>query len=834
MRGERQGRSGAEGLYGVIHAGHWGRLGSCTVRLAVGVSALLLLFALGIADASAAGIAEVAARNAERTSVTLAATIAPEGTETTYHFDWGPTAAYGNRTPDATVSGSEPQSVSVELSGLSVGSRYHYRVVAETGVGPAVTSSDQELETLNGCGLPDQRCFEMVSPKDLGPTGRVRIPFSNTVNLLYQAAPESGKLAYAIENGLPNANRGAEVLYRGLRGGNGWASSEFDAPVLAQTEMSGFSIPGRFLGLSPDLTCGVLRSPQPLTPDPAADVQREVGGENLYVKHDDGTFTLVTNLPPENPLSGGDPNYRLVGLSSNCEKVVFSTQLRYPGQELQGAGSARLYEWDAGALRAISDVPGSAEPKEASGGGGGYAILGAVSTDGSRVFYSARRAIPGNAATTPGEVGAVGIFAIENGTTIVDASASQTTIPDEGATFQAATADGSRVFFTANSGLTAESSSAGTDLYEFNLGDGGLTDLSVKREAGGASVGSVLGFSRDGSVVYFAARGQLVPGVGKTFFANLVGETYSVFRISDGHTTYVGSLTNEDVAHGAGVRSVQGGLDEWHSRVSPDGAYLLFESSVNLTSFDAHGRRQVFLYSAEEPQESLVCVSCRPDGREPLPTGFGGYLLSPGQLNTLYTPASLVVHEGTPEAFFVSRDPLAPGAVEGEAALYEWAHNQVFLVARQPFGSTTTISQQEVNFVGASADGSDLYLFDAAPLNWEDPEGRPVAWDARIGGGFAQGAQPSACRPDAEGACQSQPPTAPQVSSPSTQGFVGPGNLKPKGAAKKPKHKRKRHKNHRHKRQPPKHGGKGAHGHWAKHGKSTGGQSARRPGVGND
>ena len=91
---------------------------------------------------------------------------------------------------------------------------------------------------------------------------------------------------------------------------------------------------------------------------------------------------------------------------------------------------------------------------------------------------------------------------------------SETGTPDEGAKYQGAAENGSRVFFTANAGLTAESSSKGTDLYEYDLESDVLRDLSVDHDSGGAGVAGFIGSSADGSHVYFVARGQLVPGQG--------------------------------------------------------------------------------------------------------------------------------------------------------------------------------------------------------------------------------------------------------------------------------------------------------------------------------
>ena len=71
-------------------------------------------------------------------SVQLNATINPDGKEvTTCEFEWGTSAAYGNRIPCSSLPGSGEHlvAVSAELSGLAANSTYDYRIVAFNGLG---------------------------------------------------------------------------------------------------------------------------------------------------------------------------------------------------------------------------------------------------------------------------------------------------------------------------------------------------------------------------------------------------------------------------------------------------------------------------------------------------------------------------------------------------------------------------------------------------------------------------------------------------------------------------------------------------------------------------
>jgi hypothetical protein len=767
-------------------------------------------------------ITEIRASGASQSTAKLEAKINPSGFATSYRFEWGPTAAYQYRIPAEfelpLEAGKNPIAVSASLTGLASGATYHYRIVASSGEGRETASPDETFETLNSCGYPEARCLEMVSPKELGPAAQVG-RFLSGAELHYQASEEQGSLAWAMEAGLPEATRGAELLYQGTRSAGGWANQQLNPPILARGEQnSGSSVPNQFIGFSKDLGCGVFASLQPVAGDPPAAGQiLAAGGANLYRRNSDGSTTLITAQPPQE-LSGANTlvsEFELIGISANCSKIVFSTKHHYPGAG--GAGSERLYEWEAGTgIRSAGIVPKAGGGEEAVEATAGSPVIGqsgdrrnAVSLDGSRIFFSAKRLT----GALPAEVGKTGVFVREGGIHTVEVSASETSTPDEGANYEAATPDGQRVYFTANAGLTAESSPEGRDLYEYDFGAPAgerLTDLSATEEAGGARVGpppegALVGAGDDGSHVYFVARGQLDPGRGPTLAENEAANTYSLYdhRTANEENRFVGTVSGVS----GKLKLVTVGKEaESASRVSHDGRYLLFESTTKNTAYDSGGVSEAYLYNADAVagEEATVCVSCRQDGGVPV---SGGFELGPLPLatnsNRRYQPQSLVVRDGKPVAFFRSKDALAPGGTEGIWNLYEWSHGQVFHVASEVPGTATSKELTVLFFAGASADGTDMYFFDGAPLNWEDPEGRPAAWDARIGGGFAEPPAPlAACNASAEGSCQGPVSAAPNSLGAATNTSQGSGNVKAKHQ------KRKHRKQHKKKGKGNKHRGK--------------------------
>ena len=642
--------------------------------------------------------------------------------------------------------------------------------------------------------------------RDAGP---VAIPgeFFSPSEMHYQAATDGpGALAYVNEAGYPNSTKGAQVLYRGARGPSSWDSMQLSAPLNAPNEqVLGESTTGPVNWLSDDLSCGFVDSFFPLTDDPAMRLAREYGGSNLYRINSDGTYTAVSYLAPENPQLGEGGNlglYAVAGASQNCDKVLFESEYRYPG--IVGEGQVRLYEWDEGTLRNVGVVPGPGGDVvvAATPGTGARALANSqntVSEDGSRVFFTATRQTSPN----PAEIGNKGIFVREDGTTSRDLSLSETSTPAENVTYQWATPDGSKVFFTANAGLTDESSSTGTDLYAYDLESGELTDVTAYQGAGGAQVAGFIGASEDGSRVYFASPNQLVPGRGNTLAENQSEKTFSIYGASNGEFSYVGRFFEETGEFRHVAINFQ---REWVSRVSPDGRYLLFQSSANVTGYDSGGPPEAYLYDSQDGSEGTLCISCRQDGQPSVAPVDDGKtpayeVLPAGEIisNTLNGPQFLTVRDGEAQVFFSSPDKLAPGAVEHQNNVYEWSHGQVFRLVSAEEGqqSPRPSGGRFAAFGGASKDGRDVYLTTPETINWEDGNQRLSVYDARIGGGFAEPAAPPApCQATTEGSCQGPAQGAPYSPGAASAAFNGPGNPVPAGEKKQKKkaHKKKSHK----------------------------------------
>ena len=93
---------------------------------------------------------------------TLAASVNPNGSETKYLFEYGPTTAYGSKTSEASAgSGGGTVEKTQTLGGLSPNTTYHYRAVATNDNPDPANGADQTFRTTGpptptvGAGVPD-------------------------------------------------------------------------------------------------------------------------------------------------------------------------------------------------------------------------------------------------------------------------------------------------------------------------------------------------------------------------------------------------------------------------------------------------------------------------------------------------------------------------------------------------------------------------------------------------------------------------------------------------------------------------------------------------------
>ncbi len=780
-------------------------------------------------EPGAPSISGMLAEEVKETSAKLTGFISPNNQPTTYHFEWGTDTSYGNRIPAEAEadagSGGEAVKVSTDLSGLKTATVYHFRIVAQSATG-TTEGPDHQFSTLNSSGLPDGRGYELVSPADKRPQGSVSSQLS--LQLTFQAASDGNSFLLPIYNGLADSTTGGSVSYLAKRSPEGWQSEQVSPPSLLARPTTGFGSPAQVESFAPDLSCAFVESADPLTPDvPAADTEN--GVYNLFRRNSDGSFNLLTPQVPDNPtvppsetfLFASFPklsSYALAGASSDCERVYFRSDYHLL------ANASKLYEWDHGTLRDAGTLPDGSVPSGLSSMGdrpgidlsGSRSRVNSVSRDGSRFFFNA-------ISNEGGDAGKRAIFVRKDGgAEVVDASQSTTATPDLGARYETASPDGSHVFFMANYGLTPESSSGPSEscvsaevltlsacaLYDYDVDTGELTDLSADANGedpqGAAAVG-VIAVSDDGSHVYFAARGQLIPGKGNTYAENAEGAA-NVYLSQQGQLSYVASIGKDDLWRGgeASASSNFSNLirmeNNWTAQATPDGRHLLFSSKANLTGYDSGGAYELYRYSADGGE--ITCVSCRPDGlpsvanSEHLPIPEEGH----SELHYLRT-----ISDDGSRIFFIMPDVLAPGAVNGNDNVYEWEEGQLYLLA-------SLHSTGDETMLESSPSGDDAFILATEQLAPQDTDFSADVYDVRAPHapgeriGFDVSEVPPPCDPLADRCRPGAGPQPPSGSSSSSARFDGPGNP----VSKPRKHHRKHRKPHR-KAHKQRHGSKRAH-----------------------
>jgi multidrug efflux pump subunit AcrA (membrane-fusion protein) len=132
---------------------------------------VMQFFTTSTASTTATG----AATNVTSTAATLNGTVNPQGANTTYHFEYGLTAALGRRTASKSAGSSAGSvSVSADLTGLEPGKTYHFRLVSSNVVGTS-RGADETFTTATAAE-------PSVTGVSAGSVGMSTATLSGTVN----------------------------------------------------------------------------------------------------------------------------------------------------------------------------------------------------------------------------------------------------------------------------------------------------------------------------------------------------------------------------------------------------------------------------------------------------------------------------------------------------------------------------------------------------------------------------------------------------------------------------------------------------------------------------
>jgi hypothetical protein len=662
--------------------------------------------------------------------------------------------------------------------------------------------------------LPDCRAFEQVSPVDKA--GFAAYPPAATS---VQAAPSGDAVAWLSYQAFPGAvgNTALSAAHVARREANGWQTADW-TPDVPKAEVLKLYVVGYVI--SPDLSQAVLQVPLiPLVAGATPHVQ------NLFLRDPQGTYSLITTAPPlVSPEEICGPGLlslcwqfadlsAFAGSSNDFSHVLFESNAQLTNNAPETFIES-LYESVNGAVRLVGILPDGSPAATSTAGAGSSSsyengsqtvdlnVERAVSPTASHVVFQA----PADGGQPdPAQNGQTEVYDRIGGTETIEISAPASEAPPavttaEPATFQTASVDGSRVFFTSSAELTTASNTGpannSEDLYEYDLATKQLADLTVDTSPGDVSTGAmtqgVVGTSSDGSYVYYVANGQLIEGKGVDGQPNL-------YMVHNGNKpVFIATLNS-----GGQCRFTADSCD-WspfpvvrEAYVAPDGQHLAFMSSRSLstinfpTGYDNIDQEtgvadsEVYEYTAPgrtEGSGQLVCASCDPSGYQPVGNALLGGISPTGDRQQgkptyvgIGTPFDQVrpLSEDGKRLFYAAPASLAAPY----DSVYEYEHTDEGTCVK-PSGCHNLISSPEITgadyFLGSSADGSDIFLATSAQLAQTDIDELPDVYDARLDGGFSTPPVRQPC----ENACQQRKVT-PAAASPESLTSEPSENLHP-------------------------------------------------------
>jgi hypothetical protein len=368
------------------------------------------------------------------------------------------------------------------------------------------------------------------------------------------------------------------------------------------------------------------------------------------------------------------------------------------------------------------------------------------------------------------------------------------------AAFQGASSDGSEVFFLSEQRLISGSTGIepqGDNLYEYDFAAAAGEKISLVAPQM-AREGGVVRVAESGSRVYLVAEDDELAvnrdSDGKT--AREEAETgrgdrdLYVYEPASRRFTFIAALSEADKADWS--RSESRPVE-----ATPDGRFLLFRSTNDLTPDAAGERSQIYRYDAQTGE--LVRISIGEDGFNDdgnSPANFPRFNASSyvGVASALNSTASgqqgldSISDDGS-YAFFTSPAALTPQALNDVCLLgreeecegregfaenaYEYHDGTVSLISdgrdlHHIFGSPTTA------LLGATPSGDDVFFETADQLVPQDTDADVDIYDAHVAGGFPAPIASAPCKGEQ---CQGQSGVAPLLGVPTSTTLTGTGNL---------------------------------------------------------
>jgi hypothetical protein len=601
-------------------------------------------------------------------------------------------------------------------------------------------------------GLPDCRAYELVTPEDLG----------RSQDMLFTAETDE---AISSSDGEHLALRAATPLEPNpsvngtfavfSRTGGGWTMKSVVAPGAGNERL-------HLRLFSPDLSQIVFESEVSLNLEESIS-----SAKNYEVGPVGGQYSVMVRIPATaagaSPLLGANagtptvPAFSDVLFNSTDHGLLPQASPERGIAEKTLTGAPDLYDWTRGRLRLINTEGESVRCGAVLGAGAvsiGSGAKGAVSADGSKIFFTTPASGTGCNEPSRLYMSIDGIKTVE----VSDPAPGVEVQPSErqAVRYNAATPDGSKVFFNTTTPLTMDETPverSENKLYMYNTITGALALVKSNIKASEGTEGRQIVVSEDGSTLYYDA-----------------GENIYRYNTENGETSFVARITTPK-------------FEGEPSYTTPNGEFLVFVSgeSAPVEVVGSHpseleperrgaGHNELYRYDSRDG--SVICVSCG-DGLAPALGNMREPQQEPGSVLATQdgSPPFIQMSEDGREVFFQTSAQLVPQDVNSNVEVvstrdntpgmdvYEWEADGTG-GCLLPQGCTHLISSGESVgpsfLLGASQDGKNVFLSSASQLL---PQATPEfsnIYDARVNGGFPLSAKTSECT-----SCQgggSQPP----------------------------------------------------------------------------
>ena len=780
------------------------------------------------------------------TTADLHASINPQGADTHYYFEYGPNTEYGSYAPapppgEDIGSGDKAQSVETHLSGLEKGVTYHFRVIAESAYGTAV-SEDQTFsfyppscpnshlrQITHSAYLPDCRAYELVSPEYAGsanlyPEGPNSPSATNPSRLAFGgilgAVPGSGD---SIDNfgDLYVATRTSEGWVTKYVGLTGKQALEANGPpdelnaiefgvLLSPAGVRGNTSMSKFLDWDEGDTGGFAGPQAPLNFTP-------------YSWNAEGTFLGQWPTAPGYAVTTAHPVFEeSADFSHFVFQVPTEPTISLVDNDIEKGTATTASVQKNGELIPLEASDTSPNPDSLT--------APAISRNGSDILMSVR----GEGHEFPCMTYSNASFEYvqikcppEPGHLYMRVDDMVTYDVSEGhiVSYLGMTPDGSKVFFTSEEHLTGEDlNHGGPSLYmwseekaakeEFPLtlvskadpgsppeaGNTAACDASWTTECGivpyenngynqvhtyGSPLGNGLSdnpIAADNGDIYFFSPERLAGSKGVNGQENL-------YDYRNEKLQYVTTLPPKpfcDTPPDQPFEQYCSVGPVVRMQVTPSDSRMAFLTAAQVTSYDNANHLEMYIY--DPASEQVKCVSCVPDGEPPTTnvkaSSDGIFMTNDGRV------------------FFSTGDSLVPEDTDEKLDTYEYVEGHAQLISSgssskdSSHGVVLGINEElfEAGLVGVSENGTDAYFTTYDTLVGQDRNGSALKfYDARVDGGFPYQPPPQPC--EAADECHG-PGNAAEAGFPNgTEANLGRGgNVAESAGAAKPKHLRKHHK----------------------------------------